>query len=143
MVSAVNIYGPGGKRPQSHMRAESTEYNPLAEETKLVADRMWEDAMALSKVLAPDVPADAEPMDDFDVWWLLEEVAVDLSPMVWDDPAAIEDLIRLRRQFAPEMDSTPLRTVATLRRREKAMLPDPAVTPQSEEWAAKQKRLAG
>lgn len=144
VVSAVNLYGQSGrgKRPQSRKRAKRTQYDPINDRAKLVADTMYERAKLIANAIAPDVPADSEPLDDFQTWMILESVAMNLSPVAWDEPDAIADLIRLRKQFGGGMlDTERLKAFKRLQETDARMIPDPDITPQSPEWKEQQKRL--
>lgn len=123
-------------------RAPKPSYDPLKERAKLVADQLWERAVAVAKVLAPDVPADQEPLPEWDQWMVLERVAMQLSPAAWNDANAIEDLFKLRKLFAPQMAEEWMPIAAKYRRKEQAGLPDPAVSPASPEFEKNMRRLS-
>lgn len=131
----------GMPRRESSRRAARQTYDPMAHRAKLLSDLLWERAKKLASILAPDEPADQEPLDDFEAWMILEHAAVAISPMTWDDPDALTDLFRLRRLFAPDLASESLKLRAAQVRKERAMLPDPSITPQSPEWEERIRRL--
>lgn len=131
-----------GMQRSEKRRQRPPAYDPLKDRAKEVADILWERAMAIAKVLAPDVPNDVEEIDPFDQWLLLETVASKLSPAYWDSPAAITDLYKLRQQFAPHLAQDWLPAAAKFRKQEQAGLPDPAITPENPEFAKNQRRLA-
>ena len=144
MVSAINLYGPKGPktRPVKGKRARRTQYDPITERAKLIADLMYERAKNIAEAMAPDIPADSEPLEDHEVWLMLEEVALNLSPVAWNEPEALADLIRLRKQFGGgQLDTERLKTYKQLQETDARMLPDPNITPQSPEWKEQQKRL--
>lgn len=83
-------------------RKPSPVYDPLKVRAKALSDQLWERAMEIARVLAPDVPVDHVELDERQQWILLERVALNLSPFVWDDPDAIRDLYMLRKKFIPK-----------------------------------------
>lgn len=144
MANAINLYGPGKdkKQPLKGKPAKARKHDPIHDRQKLLGDLMFEKIKALAEVLEPEVPSDSEPLDDVQVHLILETAAVNLSPHAWDDPAAIEDLIRLRKKFAPGvLETDTLKAVKRLAETDKRMVPDPSITPQSPEWKEQQKRL--
>lgn len=138
---ATSVYGETSVRRET-VRGNAPNYDPINERADILADLLWERARRIADVLAPEVPYDQEPMDDEDVWLLLETVALNLSPAVWDNPNAIEDLIRLRKKFAPQLIRPELTEIAKYRRKTERLIPDPKVTPQSEEFAKMMRRIA-
>ena len=84
-------------------RKPKPQYDPIKQRAKMVADLLWERAMEIANILAPDVPADHEVLPDDIQWEILEKAASSLSPAAWDDPDAILDLYRLRKKFYPEL----------------------------------------
>ena len=143
MASAVSAYGSrqGSPKRRATKRADPVSYDPLRERAKLLADLLWERAKKLADLLAPEHPVDQEPIDEMDQWLLLEQVALTLSPLHWDRPDAIMDLYQLRRKFMPERNHDALKVAAQYQEKQRKMLPDPSVTPQSPEWEQKQRRL--
>ncbi len=145
MASAVSAYGsrqrPGQASRGDTKRADPVSYDPLRERAKLLSDLLWERAKRIADLLAPEHPVDQEPIDEMDQWLLLEQVALSLSPLHWDRPDAIMDLYNLRKKFMPERDHDALKAAATYQEKQRKMLPDPSVTPQSPEWERKQARL--
>lgn len=127
-----------GRRGATHRRPKQPDYDPLSRRAKLLADLLWERGKKLAAVIAPDEPTDQEPLSDHESWMVLETVATTLNPMVWDEPDALEDLYRLRRMFMPDLASEKLKIRSRQLRKEQAMLPDPAITPENPEF---QKRL--
>lgn len=140
MVSASS-YGNAGKSRTTHRRATIPDYDPLKERAKSLSDTLWERARNIAKVLAPDVPADAEQLDPKMQWMVLESIAVNLSPEAWDDPEAINDLYKLRKQFAPQLAFDWLPAAAAYRKKVRSTLPRPEITPANPEYAAMMRRL--
>ncbi|GIW17448.1 MAG: hypothetical protein KatS3mg064_0605 [Tepidiforma sp.] len=132
-----------GKRVRMDRRAERTTYDPLRQRAKLASDLLWERARRLADIIAPAEPMDEEPLTDRESWMILEAAALTFSPWTWEDPEALEDLYRLRKQFAPGAAKESLRERAKLLRRDQAMLPDPAITPQNPEFERRMRRLKG
>lgn len=129
------------KRRSTHRRPNQPDYDPLSRRAKLLSDLLWERAKKLAAVIAPDEPTDQEPLTDHETWVVLETVATTLSPMLWDDPEALDDLYRLRRMFIPQLANESLKIRARLVRKEKSMLPDPSITPENPEFEKRMARL--
>lgn len=122
-------------------RSSREAYDPIMERARMVANELWERAVNISEVLAPDEPTDQEELPSREQWMLLETVAVNLSPNAWDDPDAVMDLYQLRRAFDPARDHEPLKQMSMAQRRLRKMLPDPKVSPANPEFATHQRRL--
>lgn len=137
MISAVNYSRPGKRGQRRGRKPVSTDLYDLS---KMVADRMWEDAQKLAEALAPERPADAEELDEFDQFQILMTAAVNFSPGYWDDPDALEDLYRLKKRFTGR-DDRELLEFAKLARAQRKSLPDPNITPQNPEWQDQLKRM--
>lgn len=131
----------GVPKRRATRRAPRQAYDPLRDRAKLLSDLLWERSKKLADVLAPDEPSDQEPLSDHEAWMILEHAAISVSPMTWDDPDALTDLLRLRKMFAPELASDRLKLRASQVRKERDMLPDPSITPQSPEWEKRIRRL--
>ena len=140
---SVSMYGQKSSvyRPQSSRRAPAHHFNPLEDLSTALSYRVWEAAKIIADQLAPDEPADMEPLDDHDQWMLLETVASKLSPQAWDDPNAITALYNFRKKFAPVLAHPRLQTWAQLKKKEQGMLPDPEITPDSEDFEKMKRRL--
>ncbi len=140
MVSAM--YG-GARKPvkKSARRAERSDYNPLRELSKMVADVMWERAKVVAEAMAPEMPADAEPLDEVEQYEILERVALELSPVYWDNPDAIKDLYEFRKKFTGQDDQMLKMAYEQVSKLEKK-LPDPTITPANPEYE-KMMRRAG
>lgn len=132
----------GGTPTTVSRRSARPDYDPLKERSKYLADVLWERARDIAKILAPDVPADSQELSPFVQWMLLEKVAINFSPAAWDNPEAINDLYKLRKQFAPDLAHEWLPAAARYQQKLKGALPNPEVTPQSPEWKKQQRRLA-
>lgn len=141
---SVSMYGQKSSvyRPQASRRAPAHRWNPMEELSTALEYRVWEASKIIADQLAPDEPADMEPLEDHDQWMLLEHVALNLSPQAWDDPNAINALYDLRKRFAPALATPDLKVLAHLKKTEKGLLPDPSVTPESPEWTKQKNRLA-
>lgn len=124
------------------MPKPKSSYDPIKERAKIVADRLWEKAVELANILAPDVPADHEQLPDEYQWMILERVAQSLSPQSWDDPDAILDLYRLRRKFAPMVAYEWLKDIAAEKRKLKRAMPRADITPENPEYDAIMRRLS-
>lgn len=122
-------------------RPDRQKQNPFYDQAKMLADTMWEDAMSLSDILAPDSPADQEPLDDSDAWMVLESAATIMSPHFWDDPAALEDLLQLRQKFAPHMVDPALKVRVGYLKKVQKNTPDVTITPANEKFAEQMRRL--
>lgn len=139
MISADRTAMP--RKRSTVRRGTRPAHDPMQHRAKLLSDLLWERAKDLAGVLAPDEPADQEQLSDREAWMILEHAAISMSPMTWDDPDALTDLLRLRRMFAPELASERLNARASQVRKERAMLPDPSITPQSPEWEKRIRRM--
>lgn len=104
-------------------------YDPIKQRAKMVSDELWERAMEIAKVLAPDTPADHEKLPEQMQWAILETVATNLSPYSWDDPEAIRDLYMLRKKFYPQGADPALMEFANRKRRFDRLVPGPEQTP--------------
>jgi hypothetical protein len=122
-------------------RAQKPSYDPIAKRAKMLSDIVWEKAMKIAAVLAPEHPLDQEPLSDHESWMLLEAVAVGLSPSAWDDPQALTDLYQLRKMFLPGAADETLKIRAAQLKREQAALPDPTISPASPDFARRMERL--
>lgn len=121
------------RRPKT--RAKRPSYDPIETRAKWLADALWESAMKIANVLAPQNPVGQQELPPFDQWVLLETVAMNLSPGYWDEPSAIEDLYKLRTQFLPPKEKWEwLQVLARERVKESKGLPDPSITPQNPEF---------
>ena len=127
----LNKRGRGPSKPQ---------YSPLHETAKMVADVLYERAKAVVEALAPDQPHDAVPLDPYDEWNILEATAASFSAGYWDDPDALEDLYRLRKQFAG-YDDMELRALAKVAKEKQKYTPDISITPQSPEYESEMRRM--
>lgn len=141
MISADKSAVAHGRRAQRNRRPNQPGYDPLSRRAKLLADMFWERAMKLAEALAPDEPTDQEPLTDHETWMLLEGVGTSLSPMLWDDPDALDDLYRLRKMFMPQLANEGLKIRSRMLRKEQNMLPDPAITPENPEFQKRIERL--
>lgn len=110
-------------------RGHRPNYDPLYDGAKALADELYAGACAIRDVIAPARPTDAVEVDEKNVYAILERVAIRLSPEFWDDPDAIDDLFRLRGQFAPAAPRDYLKTISTAVRKSRAALPDVGITP--------------
>lgn len=99
-----------------------------------MADELWERAKKIAKVLAPEVPTDMEPMEDSDMWLFLETFALRMAPEFWEDPEMINDLYRLRGQFAPRVPREHLKEIERAVRVSQRALPDVEISPASPEY---------
>lgn len=115
-------------------RPKRPAFDPLREQAKLVADELWERAKKIAKVLAPEVPTDMEPMEDSDMWLFLETFALRMAPEFWEDPEMINDLYRLRGQFAPRVPREHLKEIERAVRVSQRALPDVEISPASPEY---------
>lgn len=125
--------GPSRLNGRTERRAERPEPNPLYEQAKQLADALYEDAKKLADILAPEHPVDTEPLDAFDQYMILERTAALFSPGYWDDPEALDDLFRLRKQFTGR-ESEELKAFARVARERRNRMPDLDVTPESPEF---------
>jgi len=123
--------GPRGSKPQS---------DPMYDRAKMIADQLFEKAKAIASVLAPEVPADTEELDDYDAWNILEATATEFSPGFWDDPDALDDLYRLRKQFMG-VDDMQIKALAKVAKVKKRYMPDPSITPANPEFERMQRRI--
>lgn len=114
--------------------------DPLYDRSKFVADVLWERAVELARVMAPEVPADSEALPEYDQWQILEAAAAAFSPGYWDDPEALEDLYRYRKQYLGTEDEQ-LKALAGVAKERAKALPDPSITPQNPEFERIAKRL--
>ena len=137
MISAVNYSRPGKRGQKRGRKPVSTDLYDLS---KMVADRMFEDAQKLAEALAPERPADAEELDEFDQFQILMTAATFFSPGYWDEPDALEDLYRLKKQFLGREDPE-LLAFARVARAQKNSLPDPTITPENPDWEDQLKRM--
>lgn len=138
---AVDLRGPSkGRKPPGRKR-EAVSYDPLQQGAKMLADHLFEGASKLADILAPDRPADTEELPPQMQWAILERAALIVGPHMWEDPDAIEDLLRLRKEFIPALAERTayLKSIARLRRVEKQGLPDLNITPASPEWERRNK----
>lgn len=132
---------PGKTKTIGHRRPDRPEMGTIAQDVKMLADRLWEDAMGLAKGIGGEHPADAEAIEPKAQWEMLELVAIDLPPVAWTDPNALEDLFKLRKQFLG-LEHQNLKIWAATQRKLKNMRPDPAITPANPEFDAMRRRLA-
>lgn len=109
------------------------EQGHIYDRAKLLADTLFERAKELADAMAPEHPADAEKLDEWDQYLILERASYYFSPVWWDEPNALEDLYRLRQKFLGTDDQW-IKDRAKEVRKFTEKLPDPAITPQSEEW---------
>jgi hypothetical protein len=114
----------------------------MYDRAKMIADEIWERANRLAEVLAPERPTDTEPLGDFDQFNILQAAAVSFSPGYWDDPAALEDLYRLKKQFTGR-DDRQLLDFARAAKERKAMLPPPEMSPQNPKWQETVAKMKG
>ena len=114
-------------------RANKPKENTLYDDSKTLADMMWEDAVRLAEALAPEVPTDAEELDEFSQFNILMMAAAEFSPGYWDDPDALEDLFRLKKQFM-NVEDVELRELAKVAKVQRKGIPDPMMTPQHPDW---------
>lgn len=122
------------KKPGStNRRGQRAQFDPLYDRAKAVADEIWERANRLADILAPERPTDTEALGEYDQYQILLAASVSFSPGYWDDPNALEDLYRLKKQFAG-IDDQELKTFAKLAKEKKAMLPPPEMTPRNPKW---------
>lgn len=136
--SAVN---PGAPKATTR-RAAKPSYNPLYERAKMLADELWERAQRMAEALAPEIPADTEPLDEWDQWQILQATALSFSPGYWDDPDALEDLYRLKLQFTGR-DDRELQALAKLAKAKREALPPPEMTPRNPKWAETIEKVVG
>lgn len=122
-------------------RGKKPDFNPMRDSAKSLADELYHRAKEIADTIAPERPQDTEEADDKDVWILLERVSLRLSPEFWDDPDAIDDLIRLRSKFEPRIPVEHLKPIARAVRKSRAALPDVSVTPASPEYEKMVERL--
>lgn len=124
--------GYATRRP-GNRRGRAPKYDPLMTRAKLVADELWERAMRVAEIMAPEEPSDAEPLDDLTTFQILQTLATNMSPEFWDS-GAVEDYHRLLGMFAPEVPREHLPEIARMRRQMERGLPDPSITPQNPEY---------
>ncbi|MEY4761915.1 MAG: hypothetical protein RLZZ200_1771 [Pseudomonadota bacterium] len=117
----------------ANRRGQRQQPNPMYDRAKMIADEIWERANRLAEVLAPERPTDTEPLDDFDQFQILQTAAVSFSPGYWDDPNALEDLYRLKKQFTGRDDKQLLEFAKEAKARKDA-LPPPEMSPQNPKW---------
>lgn len=122
-------------------RPAAASYDPLKERARWLANTLYERAKKIAEVMAPDVPSDMEEIPEDMQWRVLELVSTQLSPEFWDDPDAILDLYKLRKRFAPTLADERLPLIADFKRKERAMLPDPDITPESPEFEKQMARM--
>lgn len=108
----------------------------------MLADIMWERAVKLAETIAPEVPTDAEPLDEYEQYLILERTSLLLSPGYWEDPDALDDLYRLRKKYQ-EFDDENLKQRARQARSMKESLPDPAISPANPEFEKRMRKLQG
>lgn len=123
-------------------RASKPSSDPLYDRAKHVADILFERAMNLAKVFAPEVPADTEQLDEYDQWNILEATAAAFSPGYWDDPDALDDLYRLRKQFMGVEDPQ-LKALSKVAKVKRRYMPDPSITPENPEFERMKRRMGG
>lgn len=109
-------------------------YNPIRERAKVVADELFERAMKVAQWSSPDAPDDQEALPDDQLWGFLELVAVELSPAYWDDPDALDELYRLRGEFAPDAPRDDLPPLAKAARVAQRNRPDVSITPANPDY---------
>lgn len=114
-------------------RGQKPKNNSLYDDAKTLSDMAWEDAMRMADALAPAAPSDAEELSEWDQFQILMAAAAEFSPGYWDDPDALEDLWRLKKQYTG-IDDRQLKDFASKRRQLRRGLPDPRITPQNPEW---------
>ena len=136
MISALNTR-PAKRQARRGSKPRTSDLHSLA---KQAADRMWEDAQKLAEAFAPEVPADAEELDEFDQFQVLMTASVNFSPGYWDDPDALEDLYRLKKQFTGR-DDQELLELAKVARAQRKNMPDPNITPENPEWQDQLNRM--
>ena len=129
--------GPLNKRGRG---PAAPQYQPLQETAKYVADILYERAKDLKDALAPDHPHDTVEMDPYDQWNILEAVAASFSPGYWDDPDALEDLYKLRKQFQGYEDPE-LKILAKVAKEKQRMTPDLSVTPENPDYERQMRRI--
>lgn len=118
-----------------------TQPNPISDLAKVVADELWERAVAIADTITGEVPVDQTELDDETTWLILEHVALELSPSFWtDQPSAIHDLYNLRKKFAPALADENLKVLAQAYDTRKKALPDPMVSPANPTF---QKQMGG
>ena len=134
----------GGGRPTTRRgkRASKPRYDPLYARAKDMADHLWEKAVYLASTLAPDVPADAEQIPEWDQWQILEATAGVFSETYWDDPDALEDLHRFRQQFL-KRDDEYLKVLAKRAKAAKAALPDVSISPANPQFEKMARKVGG
>ena len=136
MISAVN--SRPAKRPAR--RGAKPRQSDLYSLAKQVGDKLWEDAQKMAEALAPEHPADAEELDEFDQFQILMTAAVEFSPGYWDDPDALEDLYRLKKQFTGR-DDQQLLDFARVAKAQRNNMPDPNITPENPDWEDQMRRM--
>lgn len=134
--------------PQSYRAGKSTRRRagrgstmPLEERAKMLADHLWERAKIVGQALYPERPGATEALSAVEQWEILEEVAMQLSPMYWDRPDAIRELYRLRKEFSPGTAFESLLAYARARETVERVTPDPSLTPESPEFKKMARRL--
>lgn len=120
--------------------ADERRRQDLYTEGKRLADVMWEDAVKLANVLAPEIPVDSEPLPELDQLILLESVAAELPVQFWNQPDAVEALFKLKQRIRG-VTLPYLKDVAAMQRRMARNLPDPRVSPANPEFAEHSQRL--
>lgn len=138
---AVNTQ-PHRANKATKRRVNKPEYDPLYEEAKAIADQMWEDAKAIADIIAPEYPVDAEPLDEYDQWVILEGVFARLSPASWGDAEAVKALYHLRKKFTGR-DDQPLATLAKRMEQEAKGVPNLEITPANPEYDREMARITG
>lgn len=139
VYSAIPGTGPR-KTGRRERRASKPGSEPLRDRAKFLADVLYERAKNLAETLAPEVPADAEPLDPYDQWNILEAAAAAFSPAYWDEPEALDDLYKLRKQFMG-VDDEQLKALAKEAKQRKRFTPDLSITPASPEFAKQARRM--
>lgn len=107
----------------------------------MLADILWEKAMKLADVIAPEHPLGTLQMEPAEQWQFLEAVAMELSPTYWDDPDAIKSLYDLRKRFAPQLATPALAKLAQAQAKIQQVAPDLAVTPENPKFDRKMSDL--
>lgn len=122
------------------MAKEREDYEPLSARAKMIGDVLWERASKLAEAIAPEVPSDAEELDEHDQWMILELAAQSFSEMWWEDPDALESLFELRKKFTGQ-EHPWLREQAKKFREVQKRVPDISISPQNPEWDAMVEKL--
>ena len=142
MISAVRTSDYSKTKRVTTRRGTRSQTDPLYVRSKTVADQLFERIERLVDMLAPERPTDTEPLNEFDQFNILQLAAVIHSPGYWDDPEALTDLYRLKKQFTGRDDQQLVEFAKAAKARKEA-LPPPEMTPQNPKWREMMDKMEG